>query len=127
MKVRILVEVVEDGRTVARKMRQSTVPPKTVKLYEAMNDENVHSFIAEDVISGALKVFHGAQASAGHEAVMNQKPATDSQGKPTGRTVMEESLGLDIIDHMLKKDGAGVQQAPLVLGGRAAPPSPPGK
>lgn len=118
MKVRVMVEVVEGGRTVKRVMRQTGVSPRAMKLYEMMGTEDTVSFLAEDVISGALKAVQDAASGKGTEAILNSQPAVDGQGRPKGggMTKLDEALGLDIMDHMLKKDGAGapppVQRVP---------------
>lgn len=107
MKVRVLVEVVQDdGRVLTRGMRQTSVAPKTLKLYEMMGHDMV-SFLADDVISGALKAVQFGTVRSRAVAELETKPATDDAGQPTGRSVMEEALGLDLIEHMVQKDGAG--------------------
>ena len=111
MKVRVMVEVIENGRTVARKMRQTEVSGRATKLYEMMGTDDINDFIAEDVISGALKAVQDAASGKGTEAILNSQPAVDEQGNDKGMTKLDEALGLDIMDHMLKKDGAGAQQA----------------
>lgn len=108
MKIRVLVEVIEDnGRAMTRKMRQTSVSTKTLKLYEMMGQDDMVDFLAEDVISGALKAVQPGSVQSQAVAELDTKPATDDAGQPTGRTVMEEALGLDLIEHMMKKDGAG--------------------
>ena len=106
-----MVEVIEGGKTTARKMRQTEVSQKAVKLYEAMGGDDIRDFIAEDVISGALKAVQDAMSGQATEAILNSQPAVDEQGNDKGMTKLDEALGLDIMDHMLKKDGAGAAQA----------------
>jgi hypothetical protein len=103
MKVRVLVEVIEGGKTVARKVRQTEVSSKAVKLYEVMGRDDVTDFIAEDVISGALKAVQDSAMPGATEAILNSQPAVDEQGQSKGMTKLDEALGLDVIDHMLKK------------------------
>lgn len=126
MKVRIMVEVIENGRTVARKVRQTQVSEKAVKLYEVMDPEGGRAFIAEDVISGALRTVEQGQQSQATEAILNSQPAVDEQGQPKGMTKLDEALGLDIMDHMLKKDGAGAQQPQFPGAVPGPPPVKPG-
>lgn len=124
MKVRVLVEVIEGGRTVARKMRQSEVNPKMVKLYEVMGGDDVKDFIAEDVISGALRAVHEGATQQTTEAILNSQPAVDPQGNQKGMTKLDEALGLDVIEGMLKKDGAGAAQARPQMPGMVPGPPP---
>lgn len=119
MKVRVLVEVIEDHRTdghpVVRRLGQTSVSPRVMKLYEVMGGADLSGFLADDVISGAFRVVQSEAAMQNRAVVdLDKKPAVDSQGKPTGRTKLEEALGLGIIDHMLEKDGAGAG-APTVV------------
>lgn len=111
MKVRVMVEIIESGRTVARRVRQTEVSAKTSKLYEMMAGDDAYGFVAEDVMSGAMKVVQ-AKAVADPTSFLSSRQTTDEQGNPTGRTELDEALGLDIIDNMLKKDGAGAQRSP---------------
>ena len=123
MKVRVMVEVIEGGKTIARKMRQTQVSQKAVKLYEMMDAEQTPGFIAEDVISGALRTVENVSTGQATEAILNSQPAVDEQGNAKGITKLDEALGLDIMDHMLKKDGAGAAQArPQVPGVVPGPP-----
>jgi len=103
MKVRVLVEVIEGGRTVARKMRQTDVSAKAVKIYEVMGSDDTYGFIAEDVISGALKAVQDAATPGATDAILNSQPAVDEHGQSKGMTKLDEALGLDVIDNMLKK------------------------
>lgn len=103
MKVRVLVEVIENGKTTARKLRQTEVSAKAVKLYEMMGD-GTRDFIAEDVISGALKAVQDSSSGQMTEAVLNSQPAVDKQGNEKGMTKLDEALGLDLIDNMLTKE-----------------------
>lgn len=123
MKIRVLVEVSEGGKTMARRMRQTEVSPKAAKLYEAMAGEDAFGFVAEDVMSGAMKVVQG-KIHADPGTFVSSAPATDDAGKLTGRTVMEESLGLDIIENMLQKDGAGAAGAQQQTPGQVPGPPP---
>ena len=107
MKVRVMVEVIEGGKTTARTMRQTEVSDKAVKLYEMMGGEDTRGFIAEDVISGALKAVQDGANGQQATAILESQPAVDEQGNEKGMTKLDEALGLDIMDHMLKKDGAG--------------------
>lgn len=106
-----MVEVIEGGKTVARKMRQTEVSGKATKLYEMMGGDDVKDFIAEDVISGALKTVQDVASGQATEAILNSQPAVDAQGNDKGMTKLDEALGFDIIDNMMKKDGAGATQA----------------
>lgn len=116
MKVRVLVEVSEGGKTVARRMRQTEVSAKTSKLYEVMAGDDAYGFVAEDIISGAMRVVQG-KAMADPTSFLSSRQTTDEQGNPTGRTELDEALGLDIIENMLQKDGAGGgHQTPSVPG-----------
>lgn len=124
MKVRVLVEVIENGRTVARKVRQTEVSQKAVKLYEVMDPEESRSFIAEDVISGALRTVEAGATSQMTETILKSQPAVDEQGNDKGMTKLDEALGLDIMDHMLKKDGAGAAQARPQMPGMVPGPPP---
>lgn len=112
MKVRVMVEVIEDCKTIKRKMRQTEVSKRALKLYEMMNAEDIYDFLAEDVISGALKAVQDAASGKGTEAILNSQPAVDEQGNDKGMTKLDEALGLDIMEHMLKKDGAGAMSGP---------------
>lgn len=103
MKVRVLVEVIENGKTVARKMRQTEVSQKAIKLYEMIDPKETRDFIAEDVISGALRAVEPGQNSQAMEQVLSSKPALDEAGNSKGMTKLDEVLGLDVIDHMVKK------------------------
>jgi len=110
MKIRVMVEVIEGGITVKRKMRQIKVSKRALKLYEMMGTEDTKDFIAEDVISGAFKAVQDATTGKGTEAILNSQPAVDEQGNEKGMTKLDEALGLDIMEHMLKKDRAGSSQ-----------------
>jgi len=124
MKVRVMVEVIENGRTVARKMRQTEVSQKAVKLYEVMDPNESRDFIAEDVISGALRTVEQGQQTQATEAILKSQPAVDDQGNQKGMSKLDEALGLDIMEHMLKKDGAGAQQAQPQFPGAVPGPPP---
>lgn len=103
MKIRVMVEVIEDGKTTARKLRQTEVSTKAVKLYEMMGD-GTRDFIAEDVISGALKAVQDSSSGQMTETVLNSQEAVDKQGNSKGMTKLDEALGLDLIDNMLTKE-----------------------
>ena len=102
MKIRLMVEVIEDGKTIARKVRQAEVSQRATKLYEMMGGDP--SFIAEDIISGALRTVDPNVATAKNERLMESQPAVDERGKSKGMSKLDEMLGLDVIEAMMRKD-----------------------
>lgn len=124
MKVRILVEVSERGGK-ARRIKQVEVSKRAVKLAEAVcPGPEVMAFIADDVMSAAMR---SVEERAQPQMALDLKakaPSVDDHGKPTGRTMLEDDLGLDVIEQMLRKDGAGAVQARPLVPGRVPGPPP---
>lgn len=116
MKVRVLVEVLGDGGEKVRRLQTVDVSPKAAKLYESFGSLD---FIAEDVMSGALAA---VQSKAMPSAALDAQASLP--GKDPGNTMLEDSLGLDIVENMLKKDGAGAAQSQPQFSGSVPVPPP---
>jgi len=109
MKVRVLVEVFGSGGK-ARKLAETVVGSKTQKLYEAMGGDDVYDFVARDVLRNSVRAVKDGNGNSQKltEASLS-KPAIDDSGRQTGRTELDELLGLEIIEHMNKKEQSGVR------------------
>lgn len=102
MKAKVTVEVF-DGGNVARNLVSRSkiveIQPSVVKLFEMMDPKGTKDLLADDIMTNALKVVMVARQGD----KMSFEPAHDERGRPTGRSMMEESLGLSLIEHMTKK------------------------
>lgn len=126
MKVRVLVEVLDRGGK-ARRLNHVEVSSKTRKLYESISPgPEVMAFIADDVMTAALKAVQERSTPQAALETQAKLPGKDEQGKATGNTMLEDTLGLGIVEQMLEKDGAGAQVQPFSQGGiQGLPPLPP--
>jgi hypothetical protein len=97
MKVTIVVEA-DGGGEPARRINVVDVPQRVLKLFEVMGGDIAES-VADDVMTNALKAVMVAKPP---EEAMASAPAKDEHGRPTGRSMMEETLGLNLIEHMAK-------------------------
>ena len=113
MKVTIIIEAEQDGQK-ARRIKVVEVPNRVLKMFEVFGSDNLVDTVAEDVMSNALKAVMVVQP----RDTMSSAPAVDGNGKPTGRSMMEESLGLDIIENMMTKEPSGGIPAAWRKGGR---------
>lgn len=96
MKIRVLVEVHDQGR-VTRRLKDVEVVPRVVKIYEAMGNEDLLGFIAEDVMTNAIGAVQPQQA-------MGRQIAGSQVGEGAMVTKnVEKELGLDLIEHMVNK------------------------
>lgn len=102
MRVRVLVEVIDDNGQKIRKQSSTTVPPAVVKTHGVVSEsrEDLLRFVLNDVVSSALGAVSRPQApqQALEEAIMGGGGSgVRGTGKPNK---LEEMLGLDIIEHM---------------------------
>ena len=107
MKLRILVELIDNGKT-TRKMRVIEVPMGRVRLVEMMHGEHSSEFILDEALTSVSEVFQARQKA----------DVVDPKAAPKKK--LDEILGLGIIEEMDRKE-----QAPCPGGGQAAlPPLP---
>ena len=103
MRVTIVIEAAE-GKQKARRIKVVDVPPRVLKLFEVFGADDLAGSVADDVMTNALKAVMVARPP---DEAMASTPAKDGQGRPTGRSVMEETLGLNLIEHMIQADAKG--------------------
>ena len=115
MRVRVLVEVVDDDGQRIRKQSSTTVPPAIVKTHSVVSEsrEDLLRFVLNDVVSSALGAVSRPQApqQALEEAITGR--GSGARGAPGKANKLEEMLGLDIIEHMdglEQRQGGGQRQ-----------------
>jgi len=111
MKLRVMVEVIEDGVVVARRLRTTAVEKNVMRLFEAVAGDDVADFIAEDAISGAFGAASKAEPTNLLSAFdTSQTPELSapvpSQRRPTPPKKGGIDMGLHILEHIDNMDAA---------------------
>ena len=97
MKLRVVVEVVDEQKGVRRK-KDILIPKNTIKTYSILseNRDQIRSLIADDIISNIVR------------HLMNRPERLDEAVKGGSSeqyfSKINDLLGLDIIDHMDKQN-----------------------
>ena len=120
MRVRILVEVIDDDGRRMRKQSSTIVPPGVVKTHSVVSEseDDLLRFILNDVVSSGLGAVSRPQAP--QQALEEALVRGSSSGGSGQSNKLEKMLGLDIIDHMDAMEGgrSGSSMTPASL----APP-----
>jgi hypothetical protein len=151
MKLRIIVEVVDEETSKGtRRRREIEIPKRVLNINKTLCESrrDLRAFVADDVMSGALGTILGQQSGTDRlgEALLMEpspqsQPSSQSQPQPHGGSPqpipqkapskIESFLGLDVIEHM---DGVEAQvtraeqvqeaqtQAQMIAAGQAPPP-----
>jgi len=103
MRVRVLVEVIDDDGRRLRKQSSTEVPPAVVKTHRVVSEshDDLLRFVLNDVVSSALGAVSRPQApQQALEEAIKTGGSRASRGAPGKANKLDEMLGLDIIEHM---------------------------
>lgn len=107
MRVRILVEVVDDDGECVRKQTSAQVSDGVLRAHKVVCESrsDLLGFVLRDVVSSALGAVASPKApqAALEEAISGRGPAGRREGGSPNK--LEKMLGLDIIEHMDKLGG----------------------
>lgn len=118
MRLRIIIEVVDETRKGTRRRREIDVPDRVINVHKALCEgrRELRALVADDVMSAALKSVSGQQVDTEALSEALAGPSSGSHQQPlSGHNKLESFLGLDVIEHMDNLDSRGVQmveQAP---------------
>lgn len=111
MKARITIDVIgDDGRSV-REQRVVNINKRVIHIYEAVETAGVARMVAQDMLSHALRA---VEPSA---RVQHSMPAAGPSAAPVRRnTGIAATLGLDLIQEAVGKEGPDKQMGPGPIG-----------
>jgi hypothetical protein len=114
MRVRILVEVVDDDGECVRKQTSAQVSEGILGAHKVVCESrsDLLGFVLQDVVSSAIAAVASPQApkAALEEAISGRGPSGRREGGESNK--LEKMLGLDIIERMdrMESRGAGGQR-----------------
>lgn len=111
MKARITIDVIgDDGRRI-REQKIVDINRRVRKLYEAVESRGVERMVAQDMLSHALRAVEPSVR------VQQALPAAGPSAPPVRRnTGMAATLGLDLIEEAVQREGPERQMGPGPIG-----------
>lgn len=108
MRLRVIVEVVDDEtRSGTRRRKEVEVPSRVLNVHKVLCEsrKELRAFVADDVMSSALSAVMGRQnnVDALSEALSPEPIRGNAHGQTSSRkgaSKVEALLGLDVIEHM---------------------------